>query len=193
MIARPKEVPDRWKAPLGPYRQAPLEYGGEWWLVNPFNGPEPWLLMDRKPALAEVLPEGFEAIFGPRPQKTGYQTRRAWKHDVIVWERDKKNFKQAGQPPWASKKELRLAAEVLDAWGMGAPSYYEHRNWGWMAMFLDSQVEEFSMNAHTTVYYTHLVIANYQVRLLQEGIRPQVIHPLLSAGIRSDISEARTR
>ena len=62
-----------------------------------------------------------------------------------------------------------------------------------MAMFLDSQVEEFGMNAHTTVYYTHLVIANYQVRLLQEGIRPRVIHPLLSSGIRSDISAARTR
>lgn len=182
MINRPKEVPDTWKAPLGPYRQAPPEYGGEWWLVNPFSGPEPWLLMDRKPREVEVLPEGFRVIFGPRPAKKDYHTRRSWKHDVILWEQDKKNFVQAGLPSWADRPELILAANTFDAWDMGAPSYYEHKSYGWMAMFRLSQLEEFQMNAHTAVFYAHLVVANYQVQLLQEGIQPAVIHPLIDVG-----------
>ena len=68
MTVRPKEIPEAWKHPVGPYRQAPPEYGGEWWLVNPFSGDEPWLLLDRKAPVPEVLPVGFENTFGPRPK-----------------------------------------------------------------------------------------------------------------------------
>ncbi len=49
-------------------------------------------------------------------------------------------------------------------------------------MFLGSEIEEFQMNAHTAVMHPHLVIANYQVRLMQEGTRPAVIHPLINVG-----------
>jgi hypothetical protein len=190
MIARPKEVPEQWKHPLGPYRQAPPEYGSEWWLVNPFSGPEPWLLLDREPRRAEVLPEGFEAVFGARPEKRDFPTRRAWRLVLTEWEQDKKNFRGAGVPPWASAKELQLAADVLDAWGLGVPSYYEHRAWGWMARFLASELDEFQMNAHTAVYYTHLVVANYQVRLLHDGIQPEIAHPLVGVGGSSRAREA---
>jgi hypothetical protein len=42
MMSKPKtfsdaEIPAHWKAPYGPYRQAPQQYGGEWWFVNPFT------------------------------------------------------------------------------------------------------------------------------------------------------------
>ena len=36
-----KEIPDHWKYPMGPYHQAPPEFGGEWWVVNPFTTSEP--------------------------------------------------------------------------------------------------------------------------------------------------------
>lgn len=39
---RYQDVPDSWKWPIGPYQQAPEEFGGEWWKVNPFTGSEPW-------------------------------------------------------------------------------------------------------------------------------------------------------
>ena len=34
---RYQDVPDVWKWPIGPYQQAPEEFGGEWWKVNPFT------------------------------------------------------------------------------------------------------------------------------------------------------------
>ncbi len=179
MTDRPKEVPDAWKYPIGPYRQAPPEYGGEWWMVNPFSGPEPWLRLDRKPPEEEVLPDGFVEIFGPRPRKEDYPIRTAWKREVVRWERDLENFVQAGVPPWASEKDLQSAAGVMTAWDMGAPSYYEHEDWGWMVRFTESPVPEFEMNAHTAVFYTHLVAAHYQLRLIQEGMPPARKHPLL--------------
>ena len=63
------EIPDHWKQPVGPYRQAPQEFGGDWWLVNPFTGSEPW---NNQPRPKEPLPEGFTSIFGPRPQLADY-------------------------------------------------------------------------------------------------------------------------
>lgn len=189
MIARPKEVPEMWKHPLGPYRQAPAEYGAEWWLVNPFSGPEPWLLLDRVASAPEVLPEGFEAVFGARPAKGDYPTRRAWQRELVEWEQRKTNFRGAGQPPWASVRELESAAAVLNAWSVGSPRYYEHRAWGWMARFPEAAVEDFEMNAHTAVFYTHLVVANYQVRQMHEGLQPEMSHPLVGVGVWSPSSE----
>ena len=183
MTVRPKEVPEAWKSPVGPYRQAPPEYGGEWWLVNPFSGAEPWLLLDRKAPVPEVLPEGFERAFGPRPKWRDYPTRRALQHDVVVWEQAKKNFIQAGVPPWAGERQLQIAAGALTTWGMGVPAYYEHRFWGWMARFVESKLPTFEMNAHTTILHTHLVVPNYQVELLQQGIEPEQRHPLISPEI----------
>ncbi len=100
-----------------------------------------------------------------------------------MWEQEKLNFRNAGSPPWASERELGAARVSLEAWGLGSPVYYEHRAWGWMARFVDSKFDNFQMNAHTAVYYTHLVIANYQVKLLQEGIRPAMSHPLVGIGV----------
>lgn len=179
MTTRPKEVPEAWKHPVGPYRQAPPEYGGEWWLVNPFSGPEPWLLLDREPPAAEVLPEGFTAIFGEKPEKKDYPTRSSWSLAVLQWDQDRKNFERAGTPPWASEKQLQLATDVLVAWGLGKPVFYEHSDWSWMARFPESESTDFDMNAHTAIVYTHLVVANYQIRLMQEGITPETRHPLL--------------
>lgn len=183
MTVRPKEVPESWKHPVGPYRQAPPEYGGEWWLVNPFSGPEPWLLLDRKAPVPEVLPEGFERVFGPRPKWSDYPTRRAFQHDVIVWEQNKQSFVQFGPPAWANDRHLQIAAGALTAWGMGVPLYYEHSTWGWMARFVESQLPTFEMSAHTTIMYTHLVVPNYQVELMQQGIVPEQRHPLISPEI----------
>jgi hypothetical protein len=180
MTVRPKEVPEAWKYLVGPYRQAPPEYGGEWWLVNPFSGSEPWLLLDRKAPVPEVLPEGFERA---RPTWRAYPTRQAFQHDVVVWEQAKKNFIQAGVPPWAGERQLQIAEGALIAWGMGVPAYYEHSFWGWMARFVESKLPTFQMNAHTTIFHTHLVVPNYQVDLLQQGIEPEQRHPLISPEI----------
>ena len=61
------DVPEWAKHPLGPYHQAPLEYGGEWWSVNPFTGPEPWI--PRASQNEQTLPDAFAEIFGLRHKR----------------------------------------------------------------------------------------------------------------------------
>ena len=74
------DVPDSAKYPAGPYRQAPPEYGGEWWLVNPFTGDEPWGNPAEAAAPAasptskyatENLPADFLQAFGEMPVRRG--------------------------------------------------------------------------------------------------------------------------
>jgi hypothetical protein len=52
-----------------------------------------------------------------------------------------------------------------------------------MARFVESKLPTFEMSAHTTIMYTHLVVPNYQVELLQQGIEPEQRHPLISPEI----------
>ena len=68
-VPRYKEVPEHWRSPIGPYRQAPAEFGGEWWMVNPFTTEEPWR---NEAGPTEQLPDGFLEIFGPRPKVSDY-------------------------------------------------------------------------------------------------------------------------
>jgi hypothetical protein len=65
-----RQVPEDWKHPLGPYRQAPAEYGGEWWLVNPFTTDEPWVT--QSVIVERELPPGLVEVFGLRPRISDY-------------------------------------------------------------------------------------------------------------------------
>lgn len=180
MTPRYKTVPDHWKAPEGPYRQAPEEYGGEWWLVNPFASTSPWITQSKPPATAE-LPQGFLEIFGPRPQASNYRGRgghAAFQIAVADWERDLKYFKGAGIPGGFSGKQMEDAARVFEFWGLGAPKVYEGR-YGWRARYPESQIPEFESGVRSAFETTHLVVAKYQLALLERGIVPNVRHPFV--------------
>lgn len=181
-------VPDQWKHPMGPYRQAPKQYGGRWWLVTPFTAPGgimPWVLAsgeaDPEP---EKLPEGFVEIFGRRPKSQDFHDfpnpSQAFRVAVVTWEQDKKFFKRAGLPDWAEEdmQLVRNARAVFDAWGMGNPAFYEGR-YGWMVRFPQSQIRDYQSTAWGALNATHLVIAGYQVRLINEGIIPADRHPFV--------------
>ncbi len=170
-------VPDSAKFPAGPYYQAPAEAGGEWWLVNPFTGAEPWLRLERAltPPEEEVLPEGFADVFGPRPTRKllDYFEFRLAK---MEWEHDLKFFKQAGIPEGLDETQLEAAKEAFAEWGLGEPVFYEGR-YGWRVRFPESDVPGFEMNPNTAVQAPHVVIAKYQIRLIRQGTIPENLHP----------------
>lgn len=182
-LVRPrfKDVPEHWRHPLGPYRQAPKEHGGEWWLVNPFTGREPWLFEDRIRQVPS-LPEGFLEIFGPRPTMALFQRTPnasfAYRSAVIAWEQDLRYFKRTGLPEWATPEEVAEAERVFLAWDIGRPRYYEGR-YSWMARFVESQIKDYDVAVWAALHWTHGTIAHYQIALASQGILPAKQHPLV--------------
>jgi hypothetical protein len=175
-----KEVPEQWKHPFGPYRQAPAEYGGEWWLVNPFTTGEPWAAQSN--AVVRELPAGFVEIFGPRPRISEFSATPnpglSWRVAVELWEQDLRYFKRAGMPEWATPEQVAAAEEVTRSWELGAARFYEGR-YGWMGRFPESQLRAFESSAWGVLNVAHHVIAAYQWRLLEQGIVAVKRHPFV--------------
>lgn len=162
-------VPEHWKAENGgPYRQAPQQYGGQWWYVNPFTGQEPWVRANYKPAPMS-LPEGFVEIFGAEPQFADYRDSVAWRIARDQWRLDLERFKGAGRPLWLSEEQVAELNAIYSAWGMGRPRFYGGR-YGEMVRWPDSAMPDFEQSAYTVAHYPHQVIAMYQVDLVQAGI-----------------------
>jgi hypothetical protein len=183
-LPRFSEVPEQAKYPFGPYRQAPPESGGDWWFVNPFTGPTPWLALDaakapRTAALeAEPIPIGFQEVFGARPQPSDFANRSQYGPTLARWEQDMTYFQQSGIPDGFDETQLEAAATEFEAWGLGRPAFYEGR-YGWRVRFPDSQLPTFETTPETALLVPHIVIAQYQVRSIQEGMTPSRYHPWL--------------
>ena len=186
-----KEIPDHWKYPMGPYRQAPPEFGGEWWVVNPFTTSEPWKV-DRQRRELTKLPPGFLEIFGPRPRAVEFlDTPRpfdAFKAAEMRWEQDLKYFKGVGLPEWASESQQGAAEGIYQSWDMGSPKFYEGR-YGHMARFPDSQMRDFETTAWAALNYPHHEVALYQIRLVAHGIESEKRHPYVPPHLWSDYTE----
>ena len=163
-----KTVPDAWKAGapnFGPYAQSPAEFGGEWWYVSPFNQ-KPWEAL----APTNVLPPGFEAIFGPKPARNSPY--------FSEWNDNLKYFKQAGTPPDVDPGLLKQATAALVAWGLGAPAFYEGR-YGWGARFPAQLMWDFDAPGVSWLNSYDWKIAEWQSRRILEGDIPAKIHPFV--------------
>ena len=174
-----KAIPEDWKGPRGPYRQAPAEFGGEWWLVNPFTGSAPWA--NRRPT-ALPLPDGFVELFGERPVFEDFKgtsnPSQAHRNALASWEQELKYFRQAGSPPWAEPDDILPSAVVYRNWQMGQPKFYLGR-YDWMARFVDSEISDYDSPAWTVINFPHLVVAQFQIRLLDMGKTPEQLHPFV--------------
>jgi hypothetical protein len=190
-LIRYASVPDAAKFPNGPYHQAPAEKGGEWWLVNPFTGPEPWLRLEQIQTSPEeeALPEGFAEIFGSRPTRNEFPDYFEFRLAKMEWEHDIKLFKQAGIPPGLDEVQLEAAKEAFAEWGLGEPAFYEGGH-GWRVRFPQSAVRGFEMNPTTAVQAPHIVIAKYQIRLIQQGDVPENAHPWVPPHLLTPGAEA---
>lgn len=179
-------VPEHWKAPMGPYYQAPPEYGGEWWYANPFTGPEPWLTqgqLDPNKPIQTCDKPGFAEIFGPWPTSqntdltgTALQTARN------QYTQDCEYFKQAGIPPGYEQATINEANRAYALWAMGKMAIFEGR-YGWGAKWPGSDDPLFEEWATTAIDHPDLTVAQYQINLIQQGIIPAPIHPMVPPSI----------
>jgi hypothetical protein len=181
-------VPSGAQWPQGPYKQAPAESGGEWWLVSPFTGPEPWARVGEIEARiaaveeAESPPAEFLHIFGERPERSDSATRSEHSLKTFAWERELDTFESVGIPGGMTQEQIDDSNEVFEAWGMGKPVYYRGRH-GWAARFPDAQITDFQPNPESAIKYPHLIVANYQIKEAHLGLPTANRHPLVPANI----------
>ena len=164
-------IPESHRAPLGPYRQAPPEYGGAGWFVSWTTGETPWINQGK---LVEPpsYPEGFIDTFGPRPLGKDYpKLGVSFQQALSRWQDDLKYFKEAGVPEWHNPVLWQDAAQLFSRWGMGHPRPHLGR-YDYCVRWPDSQNREFEGSYYEAQNSTHLVIARYQMSLLSVGVVP---------------------
>ncbi|MBI1358334.1 MAG: hypothetical protein GC160_28700 [Acidobacteria bacterium] len=175
-------VPESAQWPAGPYRQAPAEFGGEWWYTSPFTGEQPWLSQGVATAAQVALPPGateeFLSVFGPPPQFVPSGSTLQQSTDMAQWLIDLENFHGTGVPDGFTQDQLDAADAVFESWGLGKPVYYEGR-YGWKARFPDSSIPNFEAAPFTAIETPHLVVARFQVKAAQQGQTPLMQHPFV--------------
>ena len=178
------EVPEHWKAPMGPYRLAPDDFGGKWWLVTPFSDPKPWLAGTSR-ADSPGLPEGFENLFGLRPKWEdflflGQRALIVFEGAKVQWEQELKYFKAvARRPPGYEVARIFESVQVLKMWGLGEPTFYEGR-FDWMGRFLTSGIPDYDSSAFQIINYPHHTVSQFQITdFNQNGETPAKWHPFV--------------
>jgi hypothetical protein len=170
-VPRFKNVPDDWKHPLGPYRQAPAENGGEWWLVNPFTGNTPWA--NEGAVIATDPPADFVAVCGPRPHREA-PFYGEWNKNLDAWT-------GVEFPDWISKQQIDEATAKFEAWGMGKPVCYRGP-YGYIVRWPETKHYEFEGEARAAyVTSTDWKIAEFQNFLRNKGLAVDKPHPFLPA------------
>ena len=183
---RYQDVPDVWKWPIGPYQQAPEEFGGQWWKVNPFTGSEPWRPPAESAGSRPSEPaEEFLAVFGPRPEARDFDGVTAYRAARGRWDQDLAYFKQSGIPEGFDESQVERATNFFETWGMGRPAFYEGRH-GWAVRFPESGLPAFEANASTALGYSHLIVAGFQIRQLLNGVDPAKRHPFVPPMLKAE-------
>ena len=174
------DVPDMQKKPPGPgpFVQVPAGFAtaeigsleGQWWRVTPFNA-TPWAVLSPPPP--PVLPDGFEAIFGPRPHSSqfrGGNAARDFQVATVTWENNLRTYVGPGMPDDANAAKVEAANNEAEKYDMGDPAYYQNNN-GFKVRFPDSQDPDFEAPFEGFVNIgTGQIIVSYQNRLTNQGI-----------------------
>ena len=185
-----KEIDDKYKEPYGPYRQAPAEYGGEWWYMSPFGSLTPWLFQDGVPSKV-AYPEGFISLFGDKPMwkdfiGTGVGPFRRFKAAMGIWESELKYFKGLGLPEWVTSDQLIASNAVLLRWKIGLPEYYESR-YGHLGRFIHSEVPDYDSSTYHIINFPHHLVAQVQIEMFSRGISVEKWHPFVPPGLVSSL------
>lgn len=191
VLAQKADVPESWKVQNGgPYVQAPANCGSEYWYVSPFTGPEPWArkCVDFTPPVPEPSDE-FTFIYGPAPIARDFANYRQFQAARVQYEEKQKYFGGIVEVPEGyTQAEVDRANKIFAAWDMGAVFFVKERN-GTVARFpLATNKVDFSATVERTLRYTHLVIAGFQIDVIQSGVEPKKRHPFVppSYGLTAD-------
>lgn len=166
-------VPEHWKKPFGPYRQAPAEYGGKWWFVYPFNQ-APWL--NAQPVEPPTYPAGFLDTFGERPQAKDFpRFGVTYQMALTRWKQNLDVFEGAARDPRVSDAEWDNARTQFLAYSMGEPRPYQNK-YGYWIRFPQSRIPWYEIDGYSPAADTGHEIARYQISLLMEGEQVEKAH-----------------
>jgi len=180
-------VPEHWKNPFGPYRQAPAEFGGNWWYVSPFTGTEPWLTQGGQVELPSY-PAGFIDAF-PKPSAKEFpKFGVSYQQAMSRWYDDLKYFKRAGLPEGFDTKAWDAARRLFIAWDMGEPMPFAGR-YGFAVRFPNSLIPWFETSIMAAVEAAHHVIARYQISLRSAEVDVNKKHPFVPPDFFPEESE----
>lgn len=179
-------IEDKYKEPNGPYRQAPEEYGGEWWYMSPFGSLKPWLHQDSSIKKVEY-PNGFVFLFGEKPLwkdfiGMGQGAYRRYQGIVGIWERDLRDFKGLGLPEWITSDQIIATNEVLLRWKIGLPEYYESR-YGYLGRLIHSEIPDYDSSTYHIINFPHHLVAQVQIEMFHRGIDVEKWHPFVPPGV----------
>ncbi len=146
-------------------------------ILNPM-GQEPWKIV--KPIAAPNHPDSvFMAIFGPPPLSEEFRDEPnpslAFRIARIRYRQDQSHFLEGGFPPWATPEDIIPSNAVFELWEMEEPAYYEGR-YGWMAKWLHLG---FEASAYPALKFSHLIVAQYQIKVIGAGGTVEHRHPLV--------------
>ena len=120
-----------------------------------------------------MLPDGFEAIFGPRPHSSqfrGGNAARDFQVATVTWENNLRTYVGPGMPDDADSAKVETANNEAVKYEMGEPAYYENNN-GVKVRFPDSQDPDSEAPFDGFVNIgTGQIIVSYQNRLTNQGI-----------------------
>jgi hypothetical protein len=168
----------------GPYRKGP---DGLWYLVTPFSDPQPWL--QREPS-DPVDPE-FVDVFGERPQTKDYVVNGQVNHSAFQlalneWETNKERFQGIVNPVQVGYEptEVNDSLFVLKNWGIEPPTFYNHKVWGFMGRFVDTEVADLDLPMYLIVKHPHHTVSTYQIANFERnGVVPTKWHPFVPGHI----------
>ena len=153
--------------------------GGRWMVVSPFNL-EPWGPV----AAVAPLPDGFEAIFGPKPNSNNYHGAgypKNYQQALATWETDLRTYVDDSMPPHSDPAKVAAARSEAIQYEMGEPAYYQNTH-GYQVRFPESQAENFQASAQTFINYgAGQIIVAYQNKITNMGIvidDPPGLHPM---------------
>ena len=136
----------------------------------------------------EVLPKGFEDIFGVRPVSEG--DSHAFQRLTAQWENNLVTFVRSGPPADTEHPEAAEAEAIKYKLGPHAP--YENI-YGFQVRFPSSQVVNFQADYEAFTDFTGQVIVLYQNRLTNRSlpIPADLMHPLCPPVLLARASKVR--
>ena len=158
--------------------------------VSPFN-PRPCESFERErtttvdeqvATTADKMPDGFLAVYGPPPSKTGQSLKDRTAR--VKYEQDMRYFGGLMTEP----EGFGEVANFYERWGFGRPVFYKGR-YGEYCRWPNAPFRAAQATMFTAVHGTGVVVASWQVKVIKEGHVLTDVHAFVPPRIRAMNSE----
>jgi len=154
------------------------EVSGKLVIPSMFN-PTPWKII--QPVNDVPLPDGFEDIFGPKPNSNNFHGNgypQNFYKAKTIWANDLRTYVGPGMPTDADKYPIEAAEARVADLGLGSPAYYENSGYPGVdgttvrfhVRFPDSQDPSFQYSFKGFMQYPDVMVVKYWLLLTRAGV-----------------------